>query len=110
MDDGLLYLLITRLCIHNGISMPMMACPVLHQLLHNFESILLQNLLQILVLLDSSILVFREVQMVRAKALWKEVLDELLWLLPLVEHLNDHLLGLTEVRAVSCQRSSLFLL
>ena len=110
MDNGLLYLLVTRLCIHYGISVSMMAISVLHQLLHNFERILPQNLLQILVLLDSLILVFCEVQMVRAKALWKKVLDELLWLLPLVQHLNYHLLGLAEVGAVSCQRSSLFLL
>jgi len=80
--------------------MSMMAISAPHQLLHDFESILLQNLLQILVLLDSSILVFCEIQMLRAQALWKEVFDELLWLLPLVEHLNYHLLGLAEVRAV----------
>ena len=63
MDDGLLYLLITRLCIHYAISMSMMTIPILHQLLHNFESILLQNLLQVLVFLDISILVFGEIQM-----------------------------------------------
>ena len=79
-----------------------MAISVLHQLLHYLESIFLQNLLQILVLLHISILVFGQVQMFRAKALRKEKSDELFWLLTLVEHLNYHLLGLAEVGAVSC--------
>ena len=61
MDDSLLYLLITRLCIHYDISMTILAIPAPHQLLHDFESILFENLLQILVLLDSSILVFCEI-------------------------------------------------